>query len=179
MNPLALFAGPMGALYKWGVIALLAAATGAYGWIKGNEHGTQKLIDYQGAQAVASIKVIARQGAVTERVVKEYVKVKGKTEVVTNTVREEVIKYVDSKPLALACYLDNRWVRLHDAAAVGAIPPTAGPDDDTPGTVSASGALPTVTKNYAAGNRNADKLEALQGWVREQFKTTNGKTLEY
>ena len=142
MNPLALFAGPMGALYKWGVIALLAAAIGAYGWVKGNEHGTQKLIDYQGAQAVASIKVIARQGAVTERVVKEYVKVKGKTETVTKTVKEEVKIYVDSKPLALACYLDNRWLRLHDAAAVGALPPPRQLDDGETGTPSAAGLKP-------------------------------------
>lgn len=175
MNPLALFAGPMGLVYKWGVIALLVAAFGTFAWVKGNQHGTEKLTAYKGAQAVESIKVITRQGAATEHIVTEYVKVAGKTKVVTETVEKEVTKYVDSKPLAMACLLDNRWLRLHDAAALGTVPEPAGPTDDTAGTISAAQALPTVTKNYASGLRTADQLEALQSWVREQYRVTNGK----
>lgn len=168
----------MNLLAKWGVIAFLAAAIGGFGWIKGNQHGTQKLTDYQGKQAIESIKVITRQGEATERTFIEYVKVAGKTKVVTETVEKEVVKYVDSKPLALACMLDNRWLRLHDAAALNAVPPPASADDDATGTISAAQALPGITQNYAAGNRNADKLEALQSWVREQYKATNRKALE-
>ncbi len=179
MNALAIFAGPMGLVYKWLVIAALAVAVGGYGWVKGNQHGTEKLTAYQGAQAVESIKVITRQGEATERVVTEYVKVAGKTKVVTETIEKEVTKYVDSKPLVLACMLDNHWVRLHNAAAIGSLPSSTGPPDDTPGAFSTTDAIQTVTGNYAAGNRNSDKLEALQGWVREQFKATNGKELGY
>lgn len=142
MNPLALFTGPYGFLAKWGVIALLAAAVGAYSWVKGNQHGTEKLTEYQAAQALESVKIITRQGEVTERVVKEYIKVKGKTEVVTKTVKQEVIKYVESKPLTLACYLDRRWVRLHDAAAVGVVPPPRQLDDGETGAPTAPGLKP-------------------------------------
>ena len=179
MNPLAIFTGPYALLAKWGVIALLAVAAGTFGWVKGNDHGTQKLLDYQAKQAEASIKVIVKQGAATERVVVKYRDRIKMVEGVTTTIEKEVTKYVDSKPLALACYLDNRWVRLHNAAAINAVPPPAGPIDDTPGAFSTTDAIQTVTGNYAAGNRNADRLEALQGWVREQFKATNGKALGY
>jgi hypothetical protein len=179
MNPLAIFTGPYALLAKWGVIALIAAAIGAYGWFKGNEHGTQKLIDYQGKQAIESIKVITRQGVATERVVKQYVDRVKLVEGVTTTIEKEVTRYVEGKPLALACMLDNRWVRLHDAAAAGTLPPAAQADDGAAGAVSAAGALPVVTKNYAVGVRNADKLEFCQNWVREQYKATNGEALGY
>lgn len=173
MNPLAIFAGSYGLLIKWGIIAAIAAAVGGYGWVKGNEHGTAKLTAYQGAQAIASLKVITKQGAVTERVVTEYVdRVKTRAGTV-QTIEKEVTKYVESKPLALACLLDVRWVRLHDAAAAGTVPPAAGPDDGATGALTAAAALPTVTANYGACGRNADRLEALQGWVRGQFEATN------
>lgn len=165
--------------WRWIFIGALGVALVVFGWIKGNEHGTQKLADYQGRQAAASAKVITRQGKATERVVKRYVKVKGETEVVTKTVKEEVTKYVESKPLALACALDNRWLRLHDAAAIGAVPPTPAADDGASGAVTAAAALPGITDNYARAHRNEDKLTFCQNWVREQFKASNGRDLGY
>jgi len=45
--------------------------------------------------------------------------------------------------------------------------------DGAAGTVTAAQALPTVTDNYAKANRNADKLEALQEWIRAQIAATN------
>ena len=173
MNPLAIFSGQYAMLARAGVVVLILAAAFGAGWVKGNQHGTQKLTDYQGAQALASIKVIIKQGAVTERVLTKYLERVKLVEGATTTIEKEVTKYVDSKPLALACMLDNRWVRLHDAAA-GAIPPAPVQPADTAGALPAPAALPTITKNYAAGNRNADKLDALQEWIREQIKATNG-----
>ena len=177
MSPLALFAGPMGLVYKWAVIAFLVAAFGTVAWIKGDSHGTQKLIDYQAAQATVAVRLVTRQGAVTERVITKYLDRVKVIEGTTTTIEKEVTKYVDSKPLALACMLDNRWLRLHDAAAAGAVPPPAGSADGATGPITAAGALPTVARNYAAANRNAARLEALQGWVKEQYETTNGRPL--
>lgn len=179
MNPLAFFTGPYALLAKWGIIGLLCAALFGFGWVKGNQHGTEKLTTYIGAQAVESIKVVTRQGEATERVVTKYVKVAGATKVVTETVEKEVVKYVDSKPLTLACALDNRWLRLHDAAAANEVPLAAASDDGAPGGVSAAQALPTITANYAKANRNRDKLLSLQEWVREQYKAANGADLGY
>lgn len=155
-------------IIRWLVIGGVALALFVFGWIKGNNHGTAKLTAYQGEQAKAAIKVITKQGAITERVVVKYRErvVKGAT--VTQTVKEEVIKYVESKPLALSCMLDLRWVRLHDAAVLGAVPPATSGADATTGAISAAAALPIITDNYAASNRNSDRLEALQEWAREQ-----------
>lgn len=179
MNPIALFTGPYGLLAKWGVITLLCASLFGYGWVKGNQHGTLKLTEYQGAQAVATVKVIMRQGAATERVVTQYVKIKGATQVVTETIEKEVVKYAESKPLALACLLDNRWLRLHDAAALGTVPPPAAGDDGAAGGIDAAHALPSITSNYARARRNADRLTLCQDWVRQQFEATNGRPLGY
>lgn len=157
-------------LIRWIVLAAVSAALFGYGWFKGNSHGTAKLTAYQGEQAKAALKVITRQGEITERVVTKYRDRVTKGETVTKTIKEEVTKYVESKPLALSCVLDMRWVRLHDAAANGAVPPAPSPTDAAPGAFSAATALPIVTDNYAACWRNYDRLEALQGWVREQAK---------
>jgi len=157
-------------LIRWIVLAAVSAFLFGYGWFKGNAHGTAKLTAYQGQQAIAAQKIITRQGEITERVVTQYQDrvVKGAT--VTQTIEKEVTKYVESKPLAMACLLDVRWMRLHDAAALGQAPPAAQPTDAAPGTLTAAAALPTVTANYGACGRNADRLEALQGWVLDQAK---------
>jgi hypothetical protein len=179
MNPLTVFTGPYALLAKWGVIVALVGIFGAFCWFKGNAHGTAKLTAYQGAQAIESVKVITRQGVVTERIVVEYrdrVKVR---EGATTTIEREVTKYVESKPLTLACNLDLRWMRLHDAAAAGTVPPPASGTDAAPGTVTAAAALPTVTANYAACGRNADRLDLLQAWVRGQYEATNGTPLRW
>lgn len=175
MNLLTLFSGPYAILARLVIIGVVLIAFFGVGWVKGNQHGTQKLTDYQGAQAAAAIKIVTRQGEATERVVTKYVAVAGKTKVITDTIEKEVVKYVDSKPLALACMLDDRWVQLHDAAAAGTVPPPAGATDGGPGSVTAAEAIPTITGNYRAAGRNKDKLEALQEWIREQIKITNDK----
>lgn len=176
---LAIFSGPYAMLARLAVVAVILASAFGTGWVKGNQHGTQKLTDYIGKQATESAKVIVKQGAATERVVTKYVQLAGKTKVITETVEKEVVKYVDSKPLTAACFLDNRWVRLHDSAAAGSIPPAAAPDDGASGEISAAQALPGITANYARARRNANGLTFCQDWVREQFKATNGKDLGY
>ena len=169
MNPLALLTDSSLA-FKCLAVLLVALALLGYGFKEGNDHGTAKLDKYVGAQAVQSLRIITLQGAVTERVVVEYRDrvVKGAT--VTKTITNEVTKYVEGKPLTLACMLDNRWVRLHDAAAAGSLPPPADGTDGATGGVTAAGALPTITDNYARANRDIAKLKALQSWNDGQSK---------
>jgi hypothetical protein len=155
---------------RWAMLAVLVAAGFGFGFVEGDDHGTAKLTAYIGEQAKEAVKIITRQGAITERVVTEYQDrvVKGAT--VTKTITNEVTKYVESKPLTLSCTLDAGWIRLHDAAALGAVPAAASATDAATGEISAAAALPTITDNYAKANRNADRLEALQIWVTEQAK---------
>lgn len=166
MNPLVLFTGPYALLAKWGVIALLAAVFGGWCWFKGNEHGTAKLTEYIGAQAREGARIVVKQGAVTERVVTKYVKVAGETKVVTETVEKEVVRYADANP---GYSLDPRWRMLHDAAAANALPEPGREADATLGAPRAATALFTVTGNYARCHRTADRLDALQDWVRQQM----------
>lgn len=162
---LSVFAGPYAVLAKWGVIALMVTAFGAFAWFKGNAHGTQKLIDYQAAQAVEAVRINTARAAVTAKVVTKYVKVAGQTKTVTEIIEKEVVKYVDANP---GYCLDAGWRRLHDAGADNAVS-DAGPGADAAGGApGAAEALETVTANYAACHRTADRLDALQSWVKAQ-----------
>lgn len=160
----------------YGALGLVLAGAG---FTVGALYISGKWKDAEAARAVQAVKIITRQGAVTERVVTVYRDRVKLQEGVTTTIEKEVTRYVESKPLALACNLDLRWVRLHDAAAAGAVPEAAAGVDAAPGGVTAAAALPTVTANYAACGRNADRLNALQGWVRGQYEATNGEVLRW
>ena len=144
------------------VIGIFAA-----GWFKGNAHGTQKLTDFQGKQAIEAVRIVTRQGAVTERVVTEYRDRAAKTRTVTETIEKDVIRYVESKPLTLSCTLDATWVRLHDAAA-GSLPNASASTDDPATGPTAASALPTITGNYRTYQEVADRLRGLQAWVKAQ-----------
>lgn len=147
------------AVYGAIVFTLLAGAAG-WGYMKGSE----RLFTYQVAQAKQAVGVVVKQGAATERVLVQYVKVAGATKTVTQTVEKEVKVYV---PSAGASCLDARWGVLHDSAATNTVPEAPRGTDATPG---AAEALATVTANYEACTRNADRLTALQAWINAQEK---------
>ena len=141
---------------------LLAALAVAAGW--GYHRGVLKLYDYQVKQAQQAVKIIVKQGEVTERVVTKFIKVKTEAIIVEKIVEKEVTRYAESNP---GYCLDPQWRVLHDRSA-GAIP-KAGPEPDgTSGAPLAAEALQTVTENYARCIRTANRLDALQAWVTEQ-----------
>ncbi len=159
-----------------GVLAALAllligrqwGASGVYeDWIEANSKS-----------AGAAVKIIQTQDVVTERVVTQFRDRIVQRTGVTTTIEKEVTRYVEGKPLALACMLDTRWVQLHDAAAAGTVPPPAAGTDGVPAGITAAEALPTITGNYGTAHKIRDQLIALQTWVREQFKVTNGAALD-
>lgn len=151
-------------LALYGVVALLIAGMLE---LDGYRRGEKKLFDYQAKEAAASVVIITKQGKVTEKVITKYVKVKGETQTVTNTVHEKVVEYVEANP---GYCLDVAWGRLHDAAAANTVPQPTGLADGAERAPTAAGALETVTDNYAACHRTADRLDALQSWVRKQAK---------
>ena len=151
--------------WRWLAILGVAVAFGAWCWLNGNAHGTQKLIDYQGKQATQAIKVITRQGEATERVVTRYVKVQGETKVITETITKEVVRYAEANP---GSCLDARWGLLHDAAAANTVPSAGFEPDAATGAPTAAAAIETIAGNYAACWRNANRLDSLQAWVKAQ-----------
>jgi hypothetical protein len=157
---------PMG--YRLIALALLVVAIFGYGWFRGNEHGTQKLIDYQAEQAKEAVRIVTARGAVTEKIVTKYIEVVGKTKTVTQTVEKETVRYetlkLDRNILSVAA------VSLHDSAADNAVPSAAKSIDGTPSGVETAALVSTCTANYAIYHTVADRLRGLQGWVMEQQK---------
>lgn len=149
-------------LALYAVIVLLVAGMLE---LDGYRRGELKLFDYQAKEAAATVVIITKQGKVTEKVTTKYVKVKGETQTVTNTVHDKVVEYVEANP---GYCLDAAWGRLHDAAAANTVPQPSEPVDGAERAPTAAGAIETVTANYAACHRTADKLDALQGWVKGQ-----------
>ena len=153
---------PFPALYLYigasvAVLALLGFLR--FHWIhEGREQALRESVE-------AAAKIVKQQGEITERVVTEYVEVQGKTRTVERQVEKEVIRYVETH--AGSC-LDADWGRLHDSAAAGAVPDPAPRVDGERRAPEASAALETVTANYAACHRTADRLDALQTWVKAQ-----------
>ena len=90
--------------------------------------------------AAAAIKIVVKQGEATEKIVKQYVKVRGATEVVTQTVEKEVIKYAAAN---LSLCLDSGWRLLHDRAAINAVSEAPKRPDDRLRTPAKPAAVPT------------------------------------
>lgn len=149
MNPLAIFSGPYALLAKWGVIVLVLAAAFGSGWIKGNEHGTQKLIDYQGKQAIETVRVAAERVKVVTQVETKW---RTKIETVTvqgATIEKEVVKYVTSTDDA-GCTIPAGFVREHTAAWTNT---PAGPPEDAdrrPSGIPLSAAAEAEARNATA-----------------------------
>lgn len=140
MNPLSLLGWQ-----RYLVYGALALAVMGMAWIHGYSRGERKLYTYQAEQAREAVRIIKARGEVTERVVTRYIKVAGETQVVTNTVEKEVVRYATLNP---GSCLDPGWGRLHDAAARNQLPEPEPPAD---GPLRAPAAAPA-----GAGPRPAD-----------------------
>ena len=114
---IAFFAGPLG---RWAIVGILCAATGIYGWVKGNAHGTAKLDAYIFAQMQEETRIAGIREKVTREVVTLYIEKAGKTETVVKEIEKEVVTYARTNPDGLC--IDAEWTRLHNAAASGAVP---------------------------------------------------------
>ena len=108
------FDGPYGTLVKWGVIAALCAAFYGFAWYRGDEHGTQKLIDYKGEQATAEIKLRDAQIKVVHDVQIEYQDRIQKVYVKGDTITKEVPVYV-TKADDAGCTIPIGFVREYAA----------------------------------------------------------------
>lgn len=148
----------------WVLLVISAIAAGV--WFHGYAKGRDRLDQYIAAQAVAATKIVARQGEVTAKVIAKHIKVAGETRVITETIEREVIRYADANPAGVC--LDARWGVLHDAAALNTVPDPARLADGAGTAPAAAQALGAVTQNYARHHACADRLDALQEWVREQ-----------
>jgi hypothetical protein len=130
--------------------------------------GRSALHEYKGRLAVEAAKVIVKQGAVSEKILTKYVKVKGETQVKIEFRDREVIRYEQAN--LDQCPLSTAFVSLHNSAAANTIPETSSVVDGTSSGIKTSEALSTIQTNYSTYHQTANRLRALQEWVREQEK---------
>lgn len=154
------------------IAAIVLLSLCAFTYFKGYQHGREKYDELVSQQAVEAVRIAGRQSAGTVKVVTRYEKVKGETEVVTEVVEKEVIRYANNNP---GVCLDGAWRVLHDAAATNTVPDTTGNAYGTSAAPAAATAIQTVTANYAQHHTCVDRLNALQEWVREMEGATNGR----
>ena len=88
------------------------------------------------------------------------------TRTIYKTIDREVIRYVQAS--APVCRLPAGWVRLHDAAALSAIPAAPGEPDAAASPFTTDDALGVVTSNYETCEQTRQQLTGLQGWVKAQ-----------
>lgn len=145
-------------------LAVLAVALIGFGWIKGAEHGERKLEAAQAKALKEGARIVTVRGAVTERVVTEYLPAITKIKTITETIVKEVPVYVSPTDPDLS----PGFRVLHDASAAGRVPDAASIPNAA--AVPAQDLAATLTENYGACLANAKRLEGLQEWVTEQQK---------
>jgi hypothetical protein len=162
----------LGNWQRLALYAALAAVLAAGLWGHGYYKGLEQLWNWQAEQAVAVARVAARRAEINARDVVKYIKTAARSEIVERVVEKEVVRYVETNP---GHCLDAEWRRLHDAST-GAVPGAAGGTDAAGGTApTAAAALETVTQNNARCIRTADRLDALQEWVRTQCEVLSAE----
>ncbi|CAJ0709321.1 hypothetical protein LMG19089_04950 [Ralstonia edaphis] len=94
------------------------------------------------------------------------------------TIVKEVPRYVPIQADA-ACVVPRGFVRLHDAAAAGAVPaPDTGDADAAASGVALSAVAGTVAGNYTDSHANSEQLKALQQALRDQGVTIIGERMK-
>ncbi|REE92643.1 hypothetical protein [Cupriavidus plantarum] len=148
------------------LLALLGAAgTGA--WLTERYRTVQR----DAAAAKAEVVSLRAQLDSTEAgviTVTHYIDRAAAIRAASANITKELPRYVPTQADA-ACTVPAGFVRLHDAAAAGAVlDPDSGDFDAAPSGVSLSAVAGTVADNYAAGNLNAAALTSLQETLRAQ-----------
>lgn len=93
-----------------------------------------------------------------------------------DTIIKEIPHYVPVEADA-ACTVPAGFVRLHDAAATGAVllDPHPGDADAAPSGIPLSAVVRTVAGNYTTGHIDAERLRSLQATLRAQGVTIIGE----
>lgn len=152
------------------IIKLVAAVVLAiglfwFGWSKGSD-SVQAEWDADKVRVAALFAAEKeRTAAVSVETITRFVDrvriIKGKSE----TIIQEVPVYVTAQADA-DCTINNGFVRVHDAASAGTLPPAPGDTDAAASAIKLSDVGQTVAENYGLYHEVAAQLEALQDWIK-------------
>ena len=157
--------------YRLLALAALAVALIGFGWVKGAGHVQTRWDAAVQQQTLQAAAIRERQAQATVKVVTQYVDRVRIVREKGDTIIKEVPVYVPVQADA-ACTINRGFVRLHDAAAAGALPEPAGDTDAAAADIALSTVAATVATNYQTCHETAEQLRALQTWVREMASTT-------
>ena len=146
--------------------ALLAAALVSIGWVKGATYVQNKWDAENTHQSLQVATVKKLQAEATVQIITKYVDRVKVVREAGDTIIKEVSTYVPLEADA-ACVLSRDFVRLHDAAAAGRLPDSAGGADASAPGIALSTVASTVADNYERCHENAEQITALQQWIRE------------
>jgi hypothetical protein len=152
--------------YKILIAVLVICGIFGYGYMKGLQVGNDKLKLFK-AQSIAQYQELQAayekaKNAVNEKIITEYV---DRIVYVTKwrTKNVEIVKEVPSN-----CELSSGWVHVHDSAAESRDANSTAAADGTSSKIKDTEALATVVDNYGTCAANAERLTALQNWVKDQ-----------
>ena len=152
--------------YRLLALAALGLALVGFGWVKGAGHVQAQWDTAVQQQALQATAVREEQAQATVEVITEYVDRVRVVREKGDTIIKEVPVYVPVQADA-ACTINRGFVRLHDAAAAGALPEPARDTDAAAADIALSAVAGTVATNYQTCHETAEQLRALQTWVRE------------
>jgi len=156
-------------------LALLAAAGGLAWWATSSYHAAVKRADQAETTAATLRKQLDNAKAATVTVT-QYVDRERVIRVKGDTIIKEVPRYVPAQADA-ACVVPRGFVRLHDAAAAGAVRDSnPGDADAAPAGVALSTVASTVAANYTDCHVDAARLSSLQQTLRDQGVTIIGES---
>lgn len=158
-----------GPIVKLIALALAVAALFGLGYYRGYAAEKQAWDAAIAKQAVKSADTVIKAAENTAKVVTRYIKVKGDTQLVIETVEKEVIRYVDTPHPT--CVLDRQFERVWDAGS-NRLPAAAGPPSGPDG-IADSGLTPaTVLRAHADDANTYAKLRDAYRALVEWNKTT-------
>ena len=156
------------------ILALVVIAAGFAWWATTSYNVAVQRADQAETTAATLRKQLdnARSATVT---VTQYVDRERVIRLKGDTIIKEVPRYVPVQADA-ACVVPRGFVRLHDAAAAGAVPdPDTGDADAAPAGVALSAVASTVAANYTDCRVDAARLTSLQQTLRDQGVTIIGE----
>lgn len=149
-----------------GVILLILAVLFAIIVYKAYDAGVSKA-DTEISQYQKKIEELNRKQREKEIIVRERIITQYHTREIVRTKVEYKNRDVIRTVVPEQFKLSKGWIYAHDQSATGQEIDPALASDPTPSEVSDNVALLTITDNYNIANRNADRLEALQNYIRE------------
>ena len=157
--------------YRLLALAALGLALVGFGWVKGAGHVQAQWDTAVQQQALQVATVREEQAQATVEVITQYVDRVRVVREKGDTIIKEVPVYVPVQADA-SCTINRGFVRLHDAAAAGALPEPARDTDAAAADIALSAVAGTVATNYQTCHETAEQLRALQTWVGEMASTT-------